>query len=101
MRSGGGGFAAILSFGASRRTFPVEPSDPREPVEPLKTQKECNGPFPLHSYYIIYLKAMASFRVESQLAILGIHMEDFLLFESLLQNELGDRVFDFFLDGAA
>lgn len=44
--------------------------------------------FPLHSYYIIYLKAMASFRVESQLAILGIHMEDFLLFESLLQNEL-------------
>ncbi|CUQ22605.1 Uncharacterised protein [Bacteroides xylanisolvens] len=64
-------------------------------------QREMSTTFPLHSYYIIYLKAMASFRVESQLAILGIHMEDFLLFESLLQNELGDRVFDFFLDGAA
>lgn len=44
-----------LSFGASRRTFPVEPSDSREPVEPLKAQKECNGTLPLHSYYIICL----------------------------------------------
>lgn len=39
MRSGGGGFAAILSFGASRRTFPVEP---------LKTQKSATG----NVYYI-------------------------------------------------
>ena len=35
MRSGGGGFAAILSFGASRRTFPFGPSDPREPVKEM------------------------------------------------------------------
>lgn len=48
MRSGGGGFAAILSFGASHRTFPVEPSDPREPVEPLKAQKSATG----NVYYI-------------------------------------------------
>ena len=57
MRSGGGGFAAILSFGASRRTFPVEPSDPREPVEPLKAQKECNGKCLLHSHYTLIISS--------------------------------------------